>query len=262
MATPARVKREPDPPNPDAIVRFYPNPTDVIRAYVESDFHRRLATEHERKVKLLAEEGAEVADGVSLARVEARLVDVAAHRKAIEAWFKPITDFAYRLHQMICSRRAEVLQPLTAFEDLAKANAQAFRREDERRRREEEQRLQELARREEQERLALEADLLNQRGETELADQVLEAAVHAPAPVVVVSSTLATTKGVSYRPNWRWRPIGGDTPQNRARAEKLVPRELLELSDRKLNAYAKAHGASARVPGIEFFDAGTVAVRS
>jgi hypothetical protein len=28
------------PPNPDAIVRFYPNPLDVIRAYVESDFHR------------------------------------------------------------------------------------------------------------------------------------------------------------------------------------------------------------------------------
>jgi hypothetical protein len=155
-----------------------------------------------------------------------------------------------------------VLQPLLAFEQLAKRNAQAFRREDERQRREEEQRLQELARREEQERLAREAELLNQRGETELADQVLEAAVHAPAPVIVVSSTLPPTKGVSYRPNWKWRPIGGDTPQNRARAERLVPRELLELSDRKLNAYAKAHGASARVPGIEFYDAGTVAVRS
>jgi hypothetical protein len=262
MATPARAKREPDPPNPDAIVRFYPNPVDVIRAYVESNFHRLLATEHERKVRLLADEGAEVSDAISLARVEARLVDVAEHRKTVEGWFKPITDFAYRLHQMICDRRSEVLRPLLAFEQLAKANAQAYRREDERKRREEEQRLQELARREEQERLAREAELLAQRGEHELAEQVLEAAVHAPAPVIVVSSTLAPTRGVTYRPNWKWRPIGGDTPQNRARAEKLVPRDLMELSDKKLNAYAKAHGASARVPGIEFYDAGSVAVRS
>jgi hypothetical protein len=57
----ANLESEP-PPDPGAIVRFYPNPLEVIRAYVESDFHLQLAGEHERKVKLIAEEGAEVID--------------------------------------------------------------------------------------------------------------------------------------------------------------------------------------------------------
>ena len=66
---------------------------------------------------------------------------------------------------------------------------------------------------------------------------------------------------VSTRANWRWRPLGGDTPEARARAERLVPREFLELSDRKLTAYAKANGASGKIPGIEIYDAGSVVVR-
>jgi hypothetical protein len=257
-----RAKREPDPPNPDAIVRFYPNPVDVIRAYVESDFQRTLATEHERKVAVLADEGAAVTDAISCSRVEARLVDVATHRKAIEAWFAPIADWAYRLHRVICDRRTEVLAPLKAFEDLAKSNAQTWRREDERLRREEAQRLEALARQVEQDRLAREAELLEARGEHELATQVLEAAVDAPGPVIVVATTLPKTKGVSYRPAWKWRPVGGDTPEARARALHLVPRDFLELSDVKLNAWARAHGNSKRIPGIEFYDAGTVSVRA
>src|SRR6266851_2262891 len=97
----ARAKPEPDPPDPDAIVRFYPNPLGIIRAYVESDFAQQLATEHERKVRLLADEGAEVTDALSYKRVGDRLVDIATHRKEVEAWFEPITQFAFRLHRML-----------------------------------------------------------------------------------------------------------------------------------------------------------------
>lgn len=260
---PKAMKRqvEAERPDPVAIVRFYPNPIDVIRAYVENDFHLALALEHERKVRVLAEEGAEVTDALSLQRVEARLVDVAGHRRDVEGWFKPLKDFAYRLHRMVCDRESAVLKPLVAFESSAKGNAQAFRRDEEQKRRAEEQRLQELARREEQARLEREAALLEQRGEKELAEQVLEQALAAPVPVIVISSTLEETKGISYRANWKWRPIGGDTPENRARCVKLVPRDYLALDDKKLNAYAKAHGASARIPGIEFYDAGSVSVR-
>lgn len=262
MAATARARREPDPPDPGAIVRFYPNPLDIIRAYVESDFAEQLATEHARKVRVLADEGADVIDSVSLQRVEARLVDVAGHRKEIEGWFRPIKDFAYRLHRMVCDRENDVLKPLVAFERSAKDSALAFRREEDRKRIAEEQRLAEIARKAEEERLAREAELLEQRGEPELAAQVLEQAVNVPTPVIAIASSLPQTRGVTMRANWKWRPIGGDTPQSRARAEKLVPREYMCLDDKKLNAHAKAHGASARVPGIEFFDAGSVSVRA
>jgi hypothetical protein len=261
MAAASRARRNPDPPLPDAVVRFYPNPVDIIRAYVESDFAAALATEHERKVRVLAEEGAEVTDAPALHRVELRLVDVASHRKDVEGWFRPIKDFAYRLHRMICDREAAVLKPLNAFETTAKYQAQAFRRREEEQRREAEQRLADQARREEQERLTREAEQLESRGEHQLAQQVLEEAIHTPAPVFAIASSLEDVKGISYRSNWKWRPIGGDTPQARARAAALVPREYLKLDEVKLNAYAKAHGASARIPGLEFYDAGSVAVR-
>jgi hypothetical protein len=255
-------KREPEVPEPVAVVRWFPNPINVIRAYVESDFAQALATELARKVKVLSEEGVAVDDAISLQRVEERLVDVAGHRKEIEGWFKPIKDFAFRLHRMICDRETEILRPLRLFESAAKDSSQAYRREQERIRQAEEQRLQAEARRAEQERLTREAEFLEQRGESDLAEQVLEQAIAAPAPVVVVADNLPRTAGISHRERWCWRPIGGDTPQNRVRALKLVPREFLCLDEKKLNAHARAHGASARVPGIEFWDAGSVSVRT
>lgn len=263
MAKTAAVRqtRDPDPPAPAAIVRFYPNPIEIIREYIESDFAKELALEHERKVKFLTEEGVEVTDPLSYVRVGERLKEVAEHRKDVEAWFRPIKDFAFKLHRMICDRENQVNAPLTTFERAGKENRLRLEREDARRRQEEEQRLQAEARRQEQERLAREAEALEQRGEHQLAEQVMEQAVSVPTPVFTIPSALPATKGISSRPNWKWRPVAGDTPQGRARAEQQVPREYLELSDRKLTAYAKAHGASARIPGIEFYDAGTVSVR-
>lgn len=261
-AAPARKPREIVMPEPAAIVRHYRNPVDLLREYVESDCALELATEHERRVQALAGETAAVTDAASFTHVGELLVDVAGHRKDVTDWFKPIKDWAFRLHRAICDRENAVLRPLTAFESTAKSNAQAWQREQERLRREEEQRLQEEARRQEQERLAREAEQLEQRGEPELAAQVLEQAVHAPAPVIALQSRVPDVKGMSFRSNWKWRPIGGDTPEARARAAKLVPRDYLDLDDKKLNAYAKAHGASGRIPGIEFYDAGSVSVRA
>jgi hypothetical protein len=269
MSPPTATKRSrrpaaadaPTMPDPVAIVRFYIDPSPIVREYVESDFAQQLAIEHERKVKLLVEEGAAVTDAISYQRVGERLKDVAAHRKEVEAWFDPIVSFAYRLHAMICARKNEVLDPLLAYERAAKANRLALERADAQRRREEEQRLAEIAQAEERERLAREAQHLEARGEPELAAQVLEQAVYAPPPVITIASSLPQTKGVGSRENWQWRPIGGDTRQARARAVALIPREFLDLNDRALTAFAKAHGNTKRIPGIEFYDAGSVVVR-
>src|SRR5207244_356557 len=169
---------------------------------------------------------------------------------------------AYKLHRMICNRETEVLRPLVTFEATAKGNWDRHRRAEEQKRRDEEARLAEEARRVEQDRLAKEAEQLHQRGETQLAEMVLEQAVAVPAPVIIVASSLPQVRGVTARANWQWRPVGGDTPANRARAVQLIPREFLCLDEKKLTAHAKAHQGTKRIPGIEFYDAGTVSVRS
>jgi hypothetical protein len=81
-------------------------------------------------------------------------------------------------------------------------------------------------------------------------------------PSFAIASSLPKTKGIGKtRENWKWEPILGDTHEGRARAEKIVPREFMELSDRKLNAHAKGHRDTIKVPGIRFYDAGSVPVR-
>jgi hypothetical protein len=56
--------------------------------------------------------------------------------------------------------------------------------------------------------------------------------------------------------------VGGEGAAAKARAIQLVPREFLTLDTVKINAYVRSHGASARIPGIEIYDAGSVTVRT
>src|SRR5262245_50639838 len=109
-------------PEPAAVVRRWPDPTPLIREYVENEFARLLATEYERQVRVLVEEGAAVPDAAAYARVGARLKEVAELRKAIEAWFDPIVAWFYRAHAMVCARRTAALAPLLAYETTAKVN--------------------------------------------------------------------------------------------------------------------------------------------
>ena len=51
--------------------------------------------------------------------------------------------------------------------------------------------------------------------------------------------------------------MGGDTPEARERAAKVVPREYLKLDDGKLTAAATKHKGQLKVAGIEFFSADT-----
>jgi len=261
MPRSAKVSVDPTVPPPAAIVRFFPDPTPIVREYLESAFARALAVEHERQVARLVAEGAAVTDAPSYQRVGDRLKEIGTHRKIVEAFFEPIVKLLYRFHQAACDRRSEVLAPLVEFEAAAKRNRLALEREDARKRQEEAQRLMAIAQQEERERLAREAAFLEQRGEAELASVVLEQAVSAPPPVITIASELPQTQGVSSRENWQWRPVGGNTREARARAVRLVPREFLDLNDRALTAHAKAHGNTVRIPGIEFYDAGSVVVR-
>ena len=231
-------------PEPEAIVRFFPDPSPLIHAYINSDFARALAIEYERKVRLITEEGAAVTDPASYQRVGDRLKDVAHHRREIETWFDPIVALAFRFHRIICLRRSEVLDPLTAFENAASdqppgaraprgaapARGRAAPRRD---------------------RAAGRARAPGARGRAprrpaanrSSPQQVLEQAVHAPPLVITVASTLPATKGVTTRENWQWRPVGGNTREARARAVQLVPRQFLDLNDRALTGFAKAHEA-------------------
>jgi hypothetical protein len=76
--------------------------------------------------------------------------------------------------------------------------------------------------------------------------------------VVTIAPTTPHVAGVTTGEKWTWKAVNGDE----ARAVQLLPREYLQIDKAKLNAYARMHKGSARLPGVIFFDEGKVTVRS
>lgn len=118
-------------------------------------------------------------------------------------------------------------------------------------RRQEERRLEEEERQRQLARQRAEAALLKKQGQPEIAAAVMATPVQA-APVRLPDAVPAMPKQ-TFRDEWKWRPVGGDTPAARAAAEKLAPREYLQLNDVKLNGTARAMKGSVKIPGIEFY---------
>jgi hypothetical protein len=174
--------------------------------------------------------------------------DLGERLKRIDEFFEPFVSLAYKLHRALTARRSEVKAPLEAVDTKLRNAIAAFKAEEDRRRREEEARLAEIRRQEEQARLAAEAAALELAGDHGLADAVLEAALDAAPPVVVLPDT-TKVDGLSFRKMWRWRYANGD----KERAMQLIPREFLCVDEAKLTKYASAMGAAAKCPGIQFF---------
>jgi hypothetical protein len=275
MARTAAAKAEPKPRTAKAAIPA--DPLSTVSNFVHGGLAANLGTEHQRQIRLVIGESAEltdaakqrsaiaaiakVADAESYSRVGQLLIDVGKRRKEVETFFKPIKDLAYKLHRMICDRENDILRPVKLFEELASANWSRFEREEAQRKRDEEARLSEQARQQEQAHLLQEAENLANRGDVALAEAVRQQAETLPAPVISVADNLPEIQGLSSRENWTWRPVGGDTPENRARMRLMLPRDYMAEDEKKLLAYAKAHKASGRIPGIEIYDAGGVTRR-
>jgi hypothetical protein len=111
------------------------------------------------------------------------------------------------------------------------------------------QRAEETARRE-QEAAAFEAD-----GQPEVAEAVRAQPLE--IGTVVIPSAVPDVAGLSFREDWFWEPVGGDTPANRARTlalwlihEQRLP--FVKLDDAGLTAFAKRTKGAVPVPGIVF----------
>lgn len=110
-------------------------------------------------------------------------------------------------------------------------------------------------RRAEELRRAAEVRALERSGQPELA----QAVKHAPLdlPPVELPNVVPEVEGLSYREDWYWEPIGGDTPTNRTRAVGLLVKQiqfatLVKLDDAGLTSFAKRTKGTQPIPGIAF----------
>jgi hypothetical protein len=191
-----------------------------------------------------------VTDAASYARAGEHLTGYAALLREIEAYFADDKKRAYALWQSQCKKEKAAASTVEAESKRLRDERQTWKAAQDRLQREAERQAALEAHLREQARLQEEAALLEQQGHHALAEAVIEEAVSAPAPVVVLPSFVP--KDLPKRTLYKWRVVN----------QALVPREFLTLDEKKLTGYANAMKSAARVPGLEFYTEEIDIVRS
>jgi regulator of protease activity HflC (stomatin/prohibitin superfamily) len=156
---------------------------------------------------------------------------------------------AHKLHKALCDRESEILAPIRMVDVKLRSAIGTYNDERTRAREAQERAEAERRRKEDEARAAQEAAQLEAAGEHMMAAQVLEEAIAAPTPVVVLPDEMKAIEGLSLRTEYRWRYLDNDP----VRAFQLIPREYLVVDEVKLTRLAKAMKGTAHVPGITFY---------
>jgi hypothetical protein len=192
--------------------------------------------------------------------------------KEIEAGFEDQKAYYWQKHKAVCAEENALVGQLLNPKNLRDESTidgklfvaiQTFTDAEDARRREEEQRRSEQQHREEQERAAAEAAAAERSGHREVAAAILEEAIAAPAPTVVLANVRTEVAGLKTRETWRWRFSGGpkkvkdllrETPAAvLERVMKILPRQFCAPDVRTIDTYVEAMKSKASIPGIEVY---------
>ena len=174
--------------------------------------------------------------------------------KRTKPMFDQHCDDAYKVWKQATGIRELFVGPLENLKTRIRSLISGYKAREEQARREEERRLafEEHQRLEAQRKQ--EAKLAEQQGQKELAKAIRATPVE--TPTVVLPSTLPDV-GLSFRDDWTWEPVGGNTPANRVRALKMIVPEryvsLVRFDDAAMRAFANQTKGEVRVPGIRFY---------
>ncbi len=179
--------------------------------------------------------------------------------KRVEEFFAPFKKMAHDLHKALCNRETDILAPLKRVDTAKRVAISAYKTEQDRLREARERELADQQRREADERAASEAASLERAGEHEMAAAVMEEAIAAPMPFVVLPDATKQVEGLSFTRRWLWRYANGPKeikttpPAIVERTMQLVPRDFLKLDEVKVGAYVRSMKNSGRIPGIEIY---------
>jgi hypothetical protein len=179
-----------------------------------------------------------------------RIKDV---RKQVQELFADPKKQAHETHKSICEAEKKLLDPLDQAEKAYNQMILNYNREQQRLLALEQERIRKEAEaKAEVERQAklkeAEAAMDNGADLSQIEEMMAEAETVIPI-VPIIQTAQSIPVGLNIKQNWTWECIDIN----------LVPREYLMLDEKKLNAQAKATKDTVKVPGIRFYDEGTVA---
>lgn len=175
------------------------------------------------------------------------LKDIKRLRVAVAELLDTPIKAAHAAHKAICEVRNKLDRPLSRAEHCIKKKVSDWQYAEQRRRDAERQRLEAEAREAEETRRLEQAAQLERTGDKENAERVLaEPVIHTPVTVKDVPKI----KGVSVRERWTFRIVAVD----------LIPREYMIPNETVLGSLARSTKGKLKIPGVEFYNAPSVAV--
>jgi GNAT superfamily N-acetyltransferase len=220
---------------------------------------RDRATLDAERAELLADVNARLPAAIASPSEYAAVADlelrVSQFLARVEPDFDKVCTSAYATWKAACNVRSLFVEPAKQLKARARALLGAYKDAEAKARRDEENRIAAAEFEREVEQRIRDVQALHRQGQPELA-AVVQAQPIDVAPVVLPSA-VPDVAGLSYRDDWTWEPVGGDTPGNRARALSMLVRPefrgLVKLDDAGLTAFAKRNKNVSKVPGIRFF---------
>lgn len=182
---------------------------------------------------------------------------IATRVKTIGETLDPIISNAHKTHRQLTTLKNEALAPYEDAKRLIQGKMGAYKRAEEERAAAERRRLEEEERRR-QEAAALEAAAqLEQQGDTKAADEVIQAAIEAPQPVItapIATPNVPKVSGVSARKRFVFDIV----------ESAKIPREYLMVNEPAIRAVVARIGRDAEklIPGIAVREEESFAARA
>lgn len=168
---------------------------------------------------------------------------LATNIRVIEGLLAPGIADLHQAHRRATAHRNQALAPLQAADDIVLKKRMVYDREQERLAREEEDRKRAAAVQEQQAKALEAAAEIEKAGDAEGAKAVMEEALAAPPPPIVVRPDIPKMAGAVKTTTWKFR----------VKDEALVPREYLMLDESKIGRVVRALEDKTNIPGIEAY---------
>jgi len=177
-------------------------------------------------------------------------------KKQVDDYFNPAVSLAHQAHKAIKTKHNEALKPLLDAREIIKDKMTVFSREQQKIQQEAEEKARKKAEAVaavERKRLEEEAEAAAAAGKTEEfeqksyeAEQVQTTPISTPAP-----------KQKGSMQNWQFRVVNKRTLLKAALEDDNLLQAVIP-NDRWLGQMAKINKGQMKIPGVEFFDKGTV----
>lgn len=178
--------------------------------------------------------------------------DAIRRRQAKQAWFAPLKKLSDMLHSMICAMEKQAMADDVEVEQIIKGRRIDWRQAEERKRLQAENEARRIAKDEADKKALADAAALEAEGQPEAAQEVLQQAIAAPAPAVVVQSSVPKQTGSAVRKKFSYRI---DDPEK-------VQREFCSPDPKKIKAHVDAYGMASKISGVTPYPDETEAIRT